>query len=227
MELKKESIIFIIILLSALLFQFCKQREEVSDILFEVPQPENIKNLSAFPKTYQGTYIDEDSSILMIGNNCLVNQYYYDMQIHKNELDSISNEVIFKDGKIVYVKLKKAFDAKTIKDTIYWKETIIDTFFKISQDKVIRKFKGYLVLNEKIDSAAYDVHILKLEKRKLTYTQVNSKLDLANLKPVSEIIFRDSIKNDTIFHFHPNKKEFKDFLENNSFSTQKIRYKIK
>jgi len=227
MKFKMKSIFFLVIIFSVLLFQSCRMREEVSDTLFEVPQPENVKNLNAFPKSYQGVYIDEDSSFLTIGKNCLVNQYYYNMQISKSDLDSVDNEVIYKNGKIIYVKLDTNFNAKMIKDSIYWKESILDTIFRISEDKMVRKYKGYLVLNEKIDSAAYQVHILKLEKRKLTYTQVNSELELVNLKPFSEIIFNDSIGNDTILHFHPSKNEFKDFLKDNSFSNQKVKYKIK
>ncbi|MCC6582752.1 MAG: hypothetical protein IT271_03530 [Chitinophagales bacterium] len=205
----------------------CKQRE--SAILFDEPQPSGVRNLNTFPKSYQGIYIDKDSSFLRITPNYLISEDFFLIQIHKSELDSLRDQIIYKNGKIIYPALEDTFIAKEFKDSIYWKEVIIDTIIRISEDNIVRKYKGYVVLNSKVDSSSYAVSLLKLEKRKLSIKQIDSKEDLVNLKPTEvTTISQDSIKNDTLsMKFHLTKNEFKGILKIKDFSSPMIYYKIK
>ena len=211
-----------------LLLSGCRQRM-VSAVLFDEPQPVGVENLNSFPKSYQGIYIDKDSSSLRITRNYLISEDFFLTSIHKSELDSLRDQIIYKKGKIIYPALEDTFIAKEFKDSIYWKEVIIDTIIRISEDNIVRKYKGYMILNSKVDSSSYAVSLLKLEKRKLSFKQIDSKEDLVNLKPIEvTTISQDSIKNDTLsMKFHLTKKEFKGILKIKDFNSPMIYYKIK
>lgn len=214
-------------MLPVLLLNSCKQRE-VSAILFDKPQPEGVRNLSAFPKIFQGVYIDKDSSFLKITQDYLISEDFYLMQIHESELDSMEGEIIYENGKIIYPSLQDTFVAIKVKDSICWKEAVIDTIFSISADNMVRRYKGYLVLNNKYDSS-YVVSLLKLEKRKLSLIRIDSKEDFVNLKPIEvTTVTRDSVVEDTVsMRFHLTKNEFKGLVKVRYFSSPMFYYKIK
>lgn len=211
-----------------LLLSGCRQRM-IPAVLFDEPQPVGVKNLNSIPKSFQGIYIDKDSSFLKITQDYLITEDYFLMQIHKNELDSLKNEIIFENGKVIYRTTADTFSAKKVKDSICWREVIVDTILRISDGNVVRKYKGYLILNSKVDSSSYAVSLLKLEKRKLSIKQIDSKEDLVNLKPIEvTTISQDSLKNDTLsMKFHLTKNEFKGIVKIKNFSSPMIYYKIK
>ena len=188
-------------------------------LVFNKPQPENLKNLSTFPLRYRGTFRGKDSVLLLIDKTKIIYKYAFVIDLLKSELDSFP-EITYANGLIHYVKSGDSFPALERRDTLFWKEQKTDTIFYISKKQVVRKLAGYVVLNTEQDSAEWKVDLLKLDFGTLKFIKIDSKEDLAKFNQ----IINPEIKSDTISQptsktiLNPTKKEFRAFLKIREFN---------
>lgn len=181
-------------------------------VTFNEPQPTDIDNLSKFPKRLQGQYLNfADNSILFVSDKLIQRIYDFDYKVHLNQLDSA--EQLFGDT-IINVKTKERTLVKHDGDSLITHVHYIDTLFQINYNDVVRKFKGYYFLNKRYDKSSWVVKKIQLTKGQLILSSISTKLDIENLKEISET------PQDTVppFKFSATKKQFKQIIKNDGFS---------
>lgn len=179
---------------------------------FNEPQPTDIDNLSKFPKRLQGQYLSlADSSTLSISDKLIQRFYDFDYKIHPSQLDSTSR---LSGDTIIDLKTNEKHLIKRVGDSLITHVHYIDTLFQMDYDNVVRKFKGYYFLNTRYDKTSWEVKKIQLAKGQIVISSISSKLDIENLKEITETPL------DTIppYKFTATKKQFKKFIKNDGFS---------
>lgn len=200
-----KSVLIVTILLTALLFNSCEPAAT-----FDKPQPDNVKSLTSFPKRWQGKYLAADqASIVTIANEFVIRHYDFDYKEHKNSLGSsykiVGDTLIdLPDG----TKEKVIINGDTIIRHANW----VDTLFNLSADNVLKKFKGYLFLNNQYGDNSWGVKKISLKKGVLTVGNVSDKDDIQKLKEITE-----TTSDTTSTNFSLTRRQFKKFVRQNGF----------
>jgi len=189
-------------------------------VVFDKPQPTDVKALDAFPKRIQGKYLSsEDSSILQIAAYSLVRIYDFDEKVHISQLDSnqqLIGDTLFdlksNKGKIVLIE----------GDSIIQHVNYIDTLFAIDENNILKKYKGYYFVNISTSPATWEVRKLELSHGLLTLSDINTKDDISQLKALTE-----TNQDTTPFVFSPTRKQFRKFVRNEGFRDTETFMKIK
>jgi len=190
-------------------------------VTFTEPQPTDTDNLSNFPKKLQGNYLSlADSSTLIIGEKLIQRVYDFDYKIHPNQLDSTSK---ISGDTIINLETKEQALIKRDGDSILIHIHSIDTLFLMDYDNVVRKFKGYYFLNNRLDKTSWTVKKLQLSKGQIIISSISTKQDPENLKEITETP-QDTIQT---YKFTATKKQFKEFIRNEGFSDSERFIKLK
>jgi hypothetical protein len=181
-------------------------------VTFDEPQPTDTDNLSKFPNRLQGQYASlADNSTLSISDKLIQRIYDYDYKVHPNQLDSTS---ILVGDTVIDLQTNERTLIKRDGDSLVTHIHYIDTLFQMNYDNVVRKFKGYYFLNTRYDKESWEVKKIQLSKGQLVISSISTKLDLENLKEITETT------QDTIppYKFTTTKRQFKKFIKNDGFS---------
>jgi hypothetical protein len=181
-------------------------------VTFDEPQPTDTDNLTKFPNRLQGQYLSlADNSTLSISDKLIQRIYDYDYKVHPNQLDSSSRLV---GDTIIDLKTNEKTLIKRDGDSLVTHIHYIDTLFQMNYDNVVRKFKGYYFLNTRYDKESWEVKKIQLSKGQLVISSISTKLDLENLKEITET------PQDTIppYKFTATKRQFKKFVKADGFS---------
>lgn len=180
--------------------------------VFNTPQPLDKPNLSEFPNSLQGHYLNlEDSTVLIVFDKSIQRIYDFNQKIPQNQLDSnlrISEEIT--NGVSVKVKEIISRDGDSLVVHIYH----ADTLFQITNDNVVRKFKGSYFLNKRYDAESWEVIKIKISKGQLVFSRISADQDVESLRTITGTA-QDTI---TPHRFEPTKKQFKEFVKNGGFS---------
>jgi hypothetical protein len=179
---------------------------------FTEPQPAQVGSLSKFPKRLQGRYMSlENKTILTIGDELMQRIYSFDSTFHINQLDSTSR---LSGDTLIDLKTNEKIAIRKDGDSLRYHDQYIDTLFRLNQDHVLKKFKGYYFLNTQYDTENWGVKKVQLSKGKLIVGTISSESDLEKLKAITES------QQDTIapYRFKATKKQFKQFVKNEGFS---------
>jgi len=126
------------------------------------PLPKQEKELKSFTIDIQGDYLNsEDNSILTITDNSVIKTYDFDIRFLKDSIgpnNYIKNDTIF--NKYFDEKEKVKLSGDTIIQHIYKAIPL----FKVSQDNVLKKYKGHYFLNNRYSEFDWIVTILSVRK---------------------------------------------------------------
>jgi hypothetical protein len=181
-------------------------------VTFNEPQPRQTDNLLKFPDQLKGQYVSlNDYSSLVIGDNLIQRMYDFDQKIHPSQLDSNSR---LSGDTILNLLTNEKTIIKREGDSLVSHFQYTDTLFQMDYDNVVRKFKGYYFLNTRYGKTSWEVTKIQLTKGQLTVSSISTKLDIDNLKEITESM------QDTIapYQFTTTKKQFKEFIKNDGFS---------
>lgn len=198
-----------------LLFGLLLMIEQCNDsIYFDKPQPDAVKNLKQFPKAYHGTYMDEDSTYLVIDKTTLISRHQLEWKLTRSELDTSTTYLLDKNF-LINKHTQEKSPVQFKHDTILVGEQISDTLFIFSAGQVARTFKGNLIINHRQKDNLWEVEIFSLKGSSLKYMAFYNTNDIftefASLSD-SEVI-KDSTQTDTVkMILKPSKKEFKKIL---------------
>lgn len=190
-------------------------------VTFNEPQPTGTNNINKFPDRLNGQYLSvADSSTLLIDDKIIQRIYDYDYKFHPNELDSTSKIV---GDKVIDLETNEKYEVKPAGDSLLTHIHRIDTLFQMNYDNVVRKFKGYYFLNTRYDKESWVVKKIKLSKGQLVISSISTKLDIDNLKEITES------SQDTVppYRFSATKKQFKKFVKSDGFSDNEVFVKQK
>jgi len=213
-----RNICFIIIFL--LILSSCAD----NTIYFDKPQPDGIKNLEKIPSSFTGKYIDNDSNILLIDNYQIykINKFTY--SYNKTEIDTSKNLKI-ENGHLINTETNEKKVCKIDNNNVYIEEFQIDTIFNLSENNIIKKYKGNLILNYKSEDL-WRVEIISQSKKYLNHTFICTKELFEKLSLISENeVVTDISNSDTLkMILKPTKNEFKEILDlKDSFVINKYR----
>ncbi|WP_243348319.1 hypothetical protein [Parabacteroides sp. FAFU027] len=144
-------------------------------VTFDRPQPAGVDSLTKIPKKLIGKYISNDGSAeLVIDPKSMIIRYDYEVKIPK---DSVNWYDMSPEEKAAS-RIEKGWVIQHILDS--------DTLFQFSEGNVLKKFKGYYILNSLIRENAWFVQKMKLQKGMLTIGEISTEAELDALERVKE-----------------------------------------
>jgi len=221
--MKKTAFISLTILLLA--FSSC-----IQELSFKEAQPTEKKNETKFKNKFRGEYLCiEDSSILIISKNKITQNWNIETKLTKTQIDTTS-ELEFKDG-LVYIENNEVpLNIDYLGDTAIISYKYEETIFNISDNQLLRYFKGIYFLNYKQFENSWNVKtlsfnkagILSINKIHVSEEEIKKIKDLTNIEETTDD--KGAIIDYTV---HPTKKELKEILKSNLFKEGKTFIKIK
>lgn len=210
MAMKK---IFIILVLIVLVVSCKKVRirpcPDCFIFYFENPQPENDTELDHFPVRFRGLYIDKDSSFLRIKEDRMIYKYFGTYKIHKIEFDSIKEEFMIIGNEATNKTTHEKSVIHIKGDSIEFKETFLDTFFRLSYYNKLKRIDGQLVLSKK-DSIFWTIEIMSLNNKTLKIKEIYLPGDLKKLDSITEV--KGEKLDSMSYLIKPTRSEFKKIL---------------
>lgn len=207
-----------------LLFFSCKERVAHpigNTYYYQEPQPINDSELNSIPNKYLGLYVNEDSIYLNVSKRMIAEESFFKFRIHKNSLDSLSNELIKINGKYKFKNETTFLEDKIIGDSIEFSQKEIDTLFIFSDKQKAKRINGKLVISDK-DSIYWQTKLVYLNKDELVIKYLYSDDDLRKLDSITKI--KSKKIDSTTYVISPSRSEFKRFFEVTNFGFD-IKYK--
>ena len=207
--------------------------EDYEYVRFETAQPEGVKESKSFNRKVRGEYIgcSNPEDKLIISDKLILNSRTFKFKSHRNDLDFDSTITVDRNNNEELSNLftSEGYEIEIFGDTINASQTNIDTIFRISENQVLKKFKGNCFLNFKRDENFWDVSRLNLTKDTLLIGQISPSDTLLRFDFVSKTEeFDDSDSTTTTeYSINPSKKEFKKLMKPNSFEECECYFKKK
>lgn len=171
-------------------------------ITFNQPQPTGVDSLTVIPRKLIGNYISKDgASILTINHNSMVIKYDYDVKF----LNDSSN---FND-----LSREDSLDLRFVGDSVIEHVSEKDTIFYLSKYFVLKKYKGYYILNSRRDKESWYVQKIELKKGLFTIGSISTKEEFNTLERINEAPI-----DTTSYRISFNKKQFHNYIDNDGFS---------
>ncbi len=180
-------------------------------ITFNEPQPANVAALSSFPDKLKGDYLSEDGeSTVSISDKIMLRTYDYQVADHKDSIQGswhVGHDTLY-SGKGSDSVLATNVSIKG--DSIISRVHYVDTLFLISENGVMKKFKGYYFLNDLVkndsNKNAWAVKQIALARGTLTISAIGNPKDLDNLREITETT------DTATYNFSPSPKQFRQFI---------------
>jgi hypothetical protein len=203
-------------MLSCLLFFSC----DGPTVLFEHPQPLDVKDMDHFPKSINGQYLSlADSSVLTITDKAIARGFNIKYVMCKKELDTMKYCTLIKDT-LFNKQTNEKICVVTINDTLYTPYHLQDTLFYISDKNILRKDKGYYFLSMQFHKG-WEVQKLEYTGRRLCLCSIANMEEIENLKAITDA------DDDSLFQFDPDKKQLRKFLKSKGFGKKEEFVKLK
>lgn len=208
-----------IITLAAIVLSSCL---DLDFVVFEVPQPEGVKNETFIPKKLIGSYSSlTDSSTLVITKRHIISFEHFHMAAPLSDLDSADRIKLKNDTTLTEFDNEMKVVTMIKRDSMFQCTIDPDTLLDILNERsVLRKFKGYYFLNVETSNNNWFVNKLGVTRNGLIIGAISSKEDLKNLRELT------NTKSDTVYNFKPTRKELKRFLKTNGFNDEKRYIKV-
>lgn len=206
-----------------LLLGSCQKADE-ERVLFEEAQPVSVDKERAFDKALQGTYVsctDTNEKLYVYPNSIVSTIDYNHKSFRKDLAQDTSIKININDDEAIRKFLKEEGAERVFinVDTIYYSlGRQVDTLFSISDQQVLKEFKGSYFLNKKKDSGLWI--LTKIEKKK-------EYLIFENINPTDSLLKYDFAKkeaSDTVvkkYILTPDQKEFKKLNRSGVFINSK------
>ncbi len=219
-----------VILSVLIVFLLCScQKADEERVLFEEPQPVAVDDEKVFDKTLQGAYVSctDTNEKLYIYSNSMVSTIDYNHKSYRKDLaQDTSIKINTNDDEAIRSFLKdEGAERIFIKaDTIYYSlGRQVDTLFYVSDQNILKKFKGSYFLNKRRETGLWT--LTKLEKRK-------KYLIFENIIPTDSLLKYDFVKKETMdtivekYVLTPDQKGFKKLNRSEFFMNTKCFIKI-
>lgn len=178
---------------------------------FTEPQPKGTSSLNKFPKRIQGKFLSmDDSSFLYIDKISVKRQYDYKGKIHSNELES---SIERHGDTLIDIHTNQFALILHESDSIHFRVNILDTLFLLSEENILKKYKGSYFLNLKVGEDKWEVKRLNYSMGKVQISSIESDEEINILNEITKITDTTSSKT-----YSPSKKEFRLFLKKGGFS---------
>ena len=208
-----------LILLSTivLLLFSCKPEDRVK---FEEPQPAAVKESKGFRALRRGRYtnVKQPKKSIQIQKMLITTSQLYDFSIHRDNIEAskITEVDLKSDSAIIAYLNKLGGNAKIIGDTVYYSQTVTDTFFMISENSILKHYKRSYYLNFQDDDGFWEVYRVKFYGDTLLFGEItpNDTLLTYDYARVDSIKKHPEVKE---YVLHPDKKELRKLMHSDAF----------
>lgn len=187
-----------------------------SPVVFDDSYPKGIEELDQIPIQYQGYYMCEsDSTLIVINDNNIYAQSSY---FFESELEEMlkREQCTIQDGEIYLEEIEECIPFEYIsEDSIRGMFYDVDTLFRLSQNARIKPYKGSLVLSQRIDNKEWILTLLSMDAYgNIIYKAITEEYDLETLQAITNTEQIDVDRNnEPIYKVKPTKKEFDALFE--------------
>lgn len=185
-------------------------------IVFKTPPPQGIETINAFAPSFQGTYLCEsDSSIVVVEPHVIYKTEWFDFVISQKEMQQDDNFI--QSGEFIYLRdIGKCSIYRIKNDTVYASVQLADTIFYMAGEKnVLKEYKGHQVMSMLLNKGSYEVFILSLdEDSNLEFkmaTLPGTLADLQKITPLKGVV--NHTKEAEQFEINPTMMEFDEILK--------------
>ena len=192
-----------------LLFAACEE-----PVLFTRPQPVETASLDHFPKRWQGEYmLLEDSSRLVIGHRTMIAMNEWEIRRSVRDVDSTTfligdTLLAFGQGRSVPVFVRS--------DSVFGMIRLIDTLFTISDQQILKRMSGSLIINRAHGAAGWEVSRMTLSNGKLRIAEIK---DPGSMSVLNEVLV---LPGDTISTaLELSRRQFRGVVSNGGFVLDK------
>ncbi len=183
-------------------------------VKFEDPQPSGRKNLDAIPAGYHGKYLElSDSATLTIGSNLIVKEDLKTVRMTKMQLYE-EIDTVFELDTLVYITDNMTVEFQFYGDSVNVITYDADTLFNLSENNLLREYKGFLFLNTPLEDDLWKVKIIKAKEDSLMLANLVSTSEIDTISPLTHIItIKDTTENKIDeYRLNPTKSELKKIL---------------
>ncbi|MBU8892470.1 MAG: hypothetical protein KOO66_06805 [Bacteroidales bacterium] len=186
-------------------------------IWFKAPQPQGEENLNVFPENLLGKYSSvSDTSIIRIETDKIISEYRENLLMTKAEFREETGDTISEDTSFTFTD-NWDITIKSFGDSVKVFSSKDDELFKISDQQILREYKGIYFLNYKDTNDYWKVKILNLEKDTLEFDIILFEKDMENIRNITMVeIVQDSTEESTRYYLNPTKRELKKILKKRS-----------
>ena len=183
-------------------------------IWFKVPQPEGRENLSEFPDELTGKYSSVyDTSTIRIESDKIIREYRENLLMTKVEFREETGDSISEDTSFTFAD-NWDITVRSFGDSVKVFSRKDDELFKISDQQILREYKGYYFLNYKDSNDYWKVKILNLVKDTLEFDYILSDDDMENVRNITMVeTVQDSTEESSKYFLKPTKREMKKILK--------------
>lgn len=202
----------------------------MQDLNFEEPQPSGDKDENKFKNKFQGSYLClEDSSILTIGKDNIVQQWRITANITKTQIDT-TDEIELKDGLLYTDNDAEPFHVIFRGDTAELTYDYDKIIFELADNQLLRYYKGMYFLNFKESEDLWSVKTVTLDKEGiLTINRIHGgEQEIQMIKEMTSVdTITDKQGKIVDYRVRPTRKELKEILKSDLFKEGKEFQKIK
>lgn len=195
----------------------CKETRLTNNVYFEEAQPINDPELTKIPSKFIGEYFYNDSVSLNINEDNILYLSQYKVRFHKSEIDSLKDDLVYRDGKFIDKKTNVVLEDKRVGDSIEFILKDRDTIFKISNNQKVKSVKGKLILSTK-DSLYWQIKMLTLDKNTITIQELSADADIEVLDSITKI--KATTIADSNYIVKPSRREFIKILKLKKLGTR-------
>jgi hypothetical protein len=152
--------IFLLILISLFVLS-CKHADS-----FTEPLPTRTKNLTTFPQSLRGEYMNPDSkSTLSIRDNVILINFTFDTKVPYDQQLLTSFQAQDSTNRNIYYM--REGDSLLIREII-----LTDTLFRLNHENLLRTSKGIYYLNKRSLNSTWEVFKIVLKHKNLTISKI-------------------------------------------------------
>ncbi len=213
-----------LLLLICLTFFACEDT-----VKFVKPQPAGSKDLGEIPKKLLGTYFSaSDSMHLTITEHAMLKWMEIDgvMLIDSLDIELDSTKIVKQTPDFTQAigdnyEIMLSFFSP---DSVWIHYSFHDTLFAISDQQVLKKFKGNYFLNYEKGEDSWQVRRLTLEKGELLFSKVKLPEDIEKVKELTELQEVTSDSGKVVgYKLKPTRKELKKLMKSSFLETSSYR----
>ncbi|MCK5169197.1 MAG: hypothetical protein KAQ75_04890 [Bacteroidales bacterium] len=194
-------------------------------IWFKVPQPEGRENLSEFPDELTGKYSSVyDTSTIRIESDKIIREYRENLVMTKVEFSEETGDSISEDTSFTFAD-NWDITVNSFGDSVKVFSRKDEELFKISDQQILREYKGYYFLNYQDTNDYWKVKILNLVKDTLEFDIILSDDDIENIRNITKVeTVQDTTEESSKYFLKPTKRELKKILKKRSTGDKFVKH---
>ena len=187
------------------------------NVRFEVPQPAGVKQEKKFSAKYQGEYIAQDNKSRLVITKTNITHEFIPLKFSLQVIDTTEGMTFEKENGRLYVDgdtLIAELEGDSVK--AFWGEEV--TFFEISEEQVLKKYKGSYFLNTKESDGTWSVQVISIDKSGLlTFSAFEGgEENLPEIEEVTPVTISEGEDGEVLnYVVNPSKKELKEMMNSN------------